>query len=193
MTKVAAHVVGRYRKQRPTTTSEVLFVTDEGKPLALDNIAKPFLRADELLGNEVPLTTMLAKFFTDKVERRATDTEAMLAFVSRRLPGQRRPPAASMKDMVAMLDATDPMDDDLRPFENEAYAIEKIKALGGSNLPLCLWDLTKGRNLGRKFKGTLPDDHPIVKRLAKLQLKKGKAGTADRDPIFEELMPRSTG
>jgi DNA-binding MarR family transcriptional regulator len=188
MTEVAAHVVGRYRAERPETASGALFVTDEGRPLSIPIISKPFTRADELLGNEVPLTTMLAKFFADNVES-SDEINAMLAFVSGRLPGQPEPPAASMKEMVSMLNETDLMGSDLRPFDNEAYAVEKIKALGGTDLPPCLWDLTKHRNVGRKFKGTLPDDHPIVQRLKSLQLEKGNAGAAAREPIFQELIP----
>jgi hypothetical protein len=59
--------------------------------------------------------------------------------------------------MVAMLDGTDPLKGDTRVFDNEAYAEDKIRALGKGDLPKSLWDLTKHRNVGRQFKQRLSE------------------------------------
>jgi hypothetical protein len=134
---------------------------------------------------------MLAAFFASNVGR-DEDLDAVLCFRGRRWPGKDGPPEASMWEMAAMLDRSDPLGGDVRALENEAYAREKIRALGGTDLPTCLWDLTKGRNRGRKYKGTLPDDHPIVIRLKEMRSRlpeKSRARTAEREPVFEELMP----
>jgi DNA-binding MarR family transcriptional regulator len=60
-------------------------------------------------------------------------------------------------------------------------------------LPKSLWDLVKGRNVGRQFKQRLPERHPLV-----VQIRQGmarmpaahRAMTVDRDLLFQKTMPQ---
>lgn len=191
-TATTAYLLGEYWKERPETSpTSPFFVNRAGLPLQLQELAHPFERADELLGAELPLTTMLAEFCAANTGQ-YEETRVVLAFRAKRWPGSKAPPTATMREMVKMIDATDPFKGDLRVYENEAYAEEKIKALGGSDLPRCLWDLVKSRNLGRQYKQRLPDDHPMVVKIRKARSQlpaSSRALTAERDIVFDELMP----
>lgn len=191
MTKASAYLTANYRQIRPEESGPLLFVDKKGLALQISQLAYPFFRADELLGAGVPLTTMLAEFFADNTGKHEK-LEAILAYRNKRWPGQEGPPDASMWELVAMLDGTDPLKGDTRVFGNEAYAEDKIKALGGSDLPKSLWDLVKSRNVGRQFKQRLPEHHPLVVRIRQemARMPTGhRAMAANRDKLFEKIMP----
>ena len=191
MTKVSAYLTANYRQIRPGDSGPLLFVDKKGLALQIAQLAYPFFRADELLGAELPLPTMLAEFFAENTGEHEK-VEATLAFRNKRWPGQDSPPEATMWELVAMLDGTDPLKGDTRVFGNEAYAEDKIRVLGGSDLPKSLWDLTKHRNVGRQFKQRLPEHHPLILRIGEemARMPTGhRAMAAERDKLFEKTMP----
>lgn len=189
MTKIAAHVVNRYLQERAkiSSASQALFLRDDGRAASAGTLWRPIFRANGLLGNEIPLTTLLANFFWQNIEGYQMP-EVCRAFIGRKYPGELHPPQATIKQMAEMLDATNVMGDDLRVFDSTMYAQARIAAIGGSKLPNCLWDLGRSGRGGFKRKDTLPDDHPIVVRLTALNLQPHNRGAKQRDPVFKELI-----
>jgi DNA-binding MarR family transcriptional regulator len=192
MTKASAYLVANFKGKRPENSGPLLFVDENGLALQLAQLAYPFMRADDLLGADLPLTTMLAEFFASNTGKHS-ELNAILAFRNKRWPGQDGPPEASMWEMVGMLDGTDPLKGDTRVFDNEAYAEDKIRALGNSDLPKSLWDLTKHRNVGRQFKQRLPEDDPLVIKIREgmsCMPTKQREMMTERTKLFEETMPQ---